>query len=975
MIEILLPIAVLLALGATLYYVFRRSGNTAPQERHWGPIGLLRERQQLIRRERELGALRTLNREILVERDRTAILRKVAATALDVTHAKSAAAFGLDVVSSAAVCVASTAQDWIEPGEQIELEAGADGPLAEDMRRALIRRLDLEPASSSLALIPIVWQDVTHAFLILAAASESGLSEQDQEILDLLAGTAAAALENAELFEVHKKRSDELEVIREGSLSMTSSLELQEILPVILDKAINLAGAYDAHVFLYDGESLAFGAALWAGDAQKEPYSQPRENGLTYTVARSGEPIVVPDTSRHPLFEDYGWRGAILGLPLVVGDRVNGVMNIAYQKPHQFSQEELRALGLLADQAAVAIENAGLFQRTAADRRRLQLLYDITRELSSTLNPEEIMQRGAELTMDYLGASFGRVYLLDTRSGVLFPHGSVRHQTRISDLPPGLRSMRRGQGFVGWIAEQGKPARADDLQTDSRWRVSATGDGQVRSAIGAPLSVGGETRGVLAVFHREPGAFSQDQLELLVAISQQISLAWSNATRYRQVERRLAERTAIQQVAQVVNSRLEMSQLLDEVVNQVSQVLGYPIVDISLVEGDQLVVRASAGLAEARPVRIGLHEGVIGRVARTNEPAFVPDVSQDPDYISIEAPSLSEIAVPLRKGDVVIGVLNVESHRPGDLAEDDLRLLSLVADQVAIAVENAALYERLRRHTLELERKVADRTAELADALSQAQEADRLKSQFVSDVSHELRTPLSNIRLYLELLDQAESDRREVYLETLNRESDRLVTLIEDLLSISRIDSGSIQARYDPLSLNQLAGELVEDRRRLFAERELELEWKPATDLPQVLGDRRLLSQVLANLMTNALNYTPPGGRVSLSTEVMHGGEMVRLTVGDTGLGILPGEIEQVFDRFFRGSASREMGNPGTGLGLAISQEIMIRHRGDITVESEPGTGSRFHLYLPSSNAFSRSGAASAAGEMDGLAQADRLPY
>ncbi len=130
--------------------------------------------------------------------------------------------------------------------------------------------------------------------------------------------------------------------------------------------------------------------------------------------------------------------------------------------------------------------------------------------------------------------------------------------------------------------------------------------------------------------------------------------------------------------------------------------------------------------------------------------------------------------------------------------DDDLRLLSLLADQMAVAIENAALYERLRRHSAELESTVASRTSELANALDRAKEADRLKTQFVSDVSHELRTPLSNIRLYIELLGQAPIERQPGYIETLNRETERLVTLIEDLLSISRLDAGTSPPELDP---------------------------------------------------------------------------------------------------------------------------------------------------------------------------------
>jgi signal transduction histidine kinase len=276
-------------------------------------------------------------------------------------------------------------------------------------------------------------------------------------------------------------------------------------------------------------------------------------------------------------------------------------------------------------------------------------------------------------------------------------------------------------------------------------------------------------------------------------------------------------------------------------------------------------------------------------------------------------------------------------------------LLSLLADQLSIALENAALYERLRQDAEMLEQVVAERTAALAEALEQAREANEIKTQFVSDVSHELRTPLTNIRLYLELLETGQPARFESYLDTLQRETDRLVTLIEDLLAISRLDAGTTTPNPVSLDLNRLAKSLVDDRRRLFSAKELKLEFKPAAPLSRVLADERMLTQVVANLLTNALNYTRPGGRVQVSTAERLSGERewVTLTVGDTGLGIHPGDRERIFDRFYRGSAAREEGKPGTGLGLAICKEILERHGGQITVESEPNKGSKFTILLP----------------------------
>lgn len=795
---------------------------------------------------------------------------------------------------------------------------------------------------------PLTWQGRVTGVINVCRDGGPPIQERELDMLEVFANQAALALENARLLETERKRSSQLERVRQASLSMTSSLELQTVLESILEQALEVVAAYDAHIFLYDGRRLQFAAALWASGDQREPYSEPREHGLTYRVARSGERMVIADARAHPIFADtdWEWNGAIVGLPLKVGPRVLGVMNVAFNEPHEFSREELHVLELLGDQAAVVLENARLFDRTAAERRRLQLLYDVAKEITGSLDPEAILQEAIELTTANLGGLIGGVVMLDRETSEMSLVGLAGLPMERRSEINALIDMRIGVGLVGWVAEKAKPALAVDVSQDPRWEPVSGVDDDVQSALAAPIFVAGEMVGVMAIFHTQAGVFGEEHLELLTAICRQTGLAWSNARRYRQVERRLAEQTALQQVAQVINRRLEMEPLLDAIVEQVSKVLGYPVVDIVLVEGDELVVRAGAGLELRGEKRLTLDEGVVGRVVRTGKPEFVSDVTQDEDYSEYVPGVACEIAVPLHKGDVVVGVLNVEAFEPGALGEEDLRLLMLLADQVSVAVENAALYDRLREHTAELEAVVGERTRELRVALSKAQEADRLKTQFVSDVSHELRTPLSNIQLYVELLRQAGSDRRRNYLQTLERETDRLVALIEDLLSISRLDAGNMPMDFEELDLNELSAALVEDRRRLFSERGLRLHWSPGEVSTVVEADKQLLSRVIANLMTNAMHYTPEGGEI----RVLTGGRDARwvtLTVEDNGLGIPEGEMNQLFTRFFRGSASRQMGNAGTGLGLAISMEIVERHGGRITVESQEGVGSRFTVWLP----------------------------
>jgi signal transduction histidine kinase len=190
------------------------------------------------------------------------------------------------------------------------------------------------------------------------------------------------------------------------------------------------------------------------------------------------------------------------------------------------------------------------------------------------------------------------------------------------------------------------------------------------------------------------------------------------------------------------------------------------------------------------------------------------------------------------------------------------------------------------------------------------------------------------------------------YVGTLRRETGRLTDLIEDLLTISRLEAGRVDIEIQPVNVDNLVADLVRDRAPMASKRQLNLEYKPSAGLPIASADPRLLTQVLSNLLTNALNYTPAGGSIWIFTEPEPGGGgaagWIWIHVRDNGVGISEQDQPHLFERFFRGTASRITGAPGTGLGLAISKEIVERLGGGITVESQTGQGSTFTIWLKS---------------------------
>ena len=358
----------------------------------------------------------------------------------------------------------------------------------------------------------------------------------------------------------------------------------------------------------------------------------------------------------------------------------------------------------------------------AIERRHLQLLFGINRALASSLNPDEILNRAISLTCQALDGLAGQAYLYVPEERRLKLRALFGGKTSSSSEEPELRaSLRLGEGLAGWVAKLLEPALVQDVTKDPRWMHVDGSDDDVRSTISAPIMAAEQLLGVISVFSPQPGAFLQEHLDLLLAICQEIGLALSNARQYQQVQRRLAEITLIQNLAEIFNRRLDLQSLLEEVVIQLAQRFGYPRVEIYLVEDDGLVQRAHYG-KEPRISKLSFSVGILGRVARTGLAALVTDVSQDADYYPCVSDTVAELAVPICQGPLVIGVINIEADRHGVLTEQDRDLLQVLAGQISIALENAVLYERARLHAEDLEQTVTQRTSELTELyeLSQA---------------------------------------------------------------------------------------------------------------------------------------------------------------------------------------------------------------------------------------------------------------
>ena len=363
-----------------------------------------------------------------------------------------------------------------------------------------------------------------------------------------------------------------------------------------------------------------------------------------------------------------------------------------------------------------------------------------------------------------------------------------------------------------------------------------------------------------------------------------------------------------------------------------------------------------AAFAEQIEVPVTDPTSIEGTVLLQGQPVMVNDLSQILDRIhplyrklASQTGTNSFLSVPLKVGNWILGSLTVNRSQAHVFTQDDLGVVVTFANQLAVALDNVAAYREIEAFNIGLEQKVLERTAQLEAANKQLKEMDRLKSSFVSVASHELRTPMTSIKGYvenmLEGLTGVLTDKQTHYLIRIKCNVERLTRMISDLLDLSRIEAGRVELRLGPVPINELVNDVADNLQPLARDKSLALEVLHTSIIPVIQADRDRQTQILTNLIGNAIKFTPPGGTIQVKTQTMDD-RFLQISVADTGCGIGPDELPKVVDKFYRAEGTPTEAH-GAGLGLAIVKSLVEIHGGRIWAESTPGKGSCFSFTIP----------------------------
>jgi GAF domain-containing protein len=816
----------------------------------------------------------------------------------------------------------------------------------------------------TLLAVPMLKDDELVGAIVIYRQEVRPFADKQIELVQNFAAQAVIAIENTRLLNELRQRTDDLSEALEQQTATSAVLqvisstpgELAPVFRAILENATRICEAELGTLVLREGDGFRHVAGHGVPPAyvelrRREPMISPGPSAPLRRLAETKQAIHIVDLLKEP---DRGQLAALADsrsqvlVPMLKEGQLVGAITIFRQVVRPFTDKQIALLTNFAAQAVIAIENARLLNEL---RQRTDDLSESLEQQTATSEVLRVISSspGAlEPVFEAMLANATRI--CGAKFGVLFLHeGAGRfHPAALLHVPPALADFLGSQR--SFVPEPGQPL---DRLTRTK-KVIHTVDqapepnpspavryGGARSSVAVPMLKENELVGAFFIYRTEVRPFTDKQVELVQNFAAQAVIAIENTRLLNELRESLQQQTATADVLKVISrSTFDLQVVLDTLVESAARLCRAERTAIRIAR-DRLYHHVSdygfspevSEHMRREPVEPSGFT-MVGRVLAEGKAVHIIDAQADPDErmagMARVSRTRSLLGAPLMREGSAIGVLLLQRSEIEPFSDKQIALATTFADQASIAIENVRLFDEIQ-----------DKSRQLA-------EASQHKSQFLANMSHELRTPLNAILGYTELIADGvygpPSDKMLEVLKRLESNGKHLLGLINDVLDLSKIEAGQLKLDLADYSLKDVAQTVCGVVEPLAADKKLSFRLELAPDLPQGRGDERRLTQVLLNLVGNAIKFTDTG-EVTIRVAAEDGAYSV--AVRDTGPGISAADQEKLFQQFQQADNSITRKKGGTGLGLAISKRIVEMHGGRIWVDSVVGQGSTFAFTLP----------------------------